>query len=127
MFDFGQRLRELREQRHLSQEAMGKIIGRSKPVVSSYENNLKLPSLDVLINIAALYNVSLDYLVGFEKKEMVSVDGLTESQKGIVDTILFEFHDTKPVSYTHLDVYKRQGSTRSVMRLVTSSSVKLIG
>ena len=44
MFDFGQRLRELREQRHLSQEAMGKIIGRSKPVVSSYENNLKLPS-----------------------------------------------------------------------------------
>ena len=93
MFDFGQRLRELREQRHLSQEAMGKIIGRSKPVVSSYENNLKLPSLDVLINIAALYNVSLDYLV--EKKEMVSVDGLTESQKGIVDTILFEFHDTK--------------------------------
>ncbi len=68
MFDFGQRLRELREQRHLSQEAMGKIIGRSKPVVSSYENNLKLPSLDVLINIAALYNVSLDYLVGFEKK-----------------------------------------------------------
>ena len=26
---------------------------------------------------------------------MVSVDGLTESQKGIVDTILFEFHDTK--------------------------------
>ena len=39
MFDFGQRLRELREQRHLSQEAMGKIIGRSKPVVSSYENN----------------------------------------------------------------------------------------
>lgn len=95
MFDFGQRLREFREQRHLSQEAMGKIIGRSKPVVSSYENNLKLPSLDVLINIAALYNVSLDYLVGFEKKEMVSVDGLTESQKGIVDTILFEFHDTK--------------------------------
>ena len=34
-------------------------------------------------------------VVGFEKKEMVSVDGLTESQKGIVDTILFEFHDTK--------------------------------
>ena len=68
MFDFGKRLRELREQHHLSQEAMGKIIGRSKPVISSYENNLKLPTLDVLMSIAALYNVSLDYLVGFEKK-----------------------------------------------------------
>lgn len=95
MFDFGQRLRELREQRHLSQEAMGRIIGRSKPVISSYENNLKLPALDVLINIALLYNVSLDYLIGFEKKEMVSVEGLTESQKGIIHTLLFEFYEPK--------------------------------
>ena len=93
MFDFGKRLRELREQHHLSQEAMGKIIGRSKPVISSYENNLKLPTLDVLMSIAALYNVSLDYLVGFEKKEMVSVEGLTESQKGIIHSLVFEFHD----------------------------------
>ena len=95
MFDFGKRLRELREQHHLSQEAMGKIIGRSKPVISSYENNLKLPTLDVLMSIAALYNVSLDYLVGFEKKEMVSVEGLTESQKGIIHSLVFEFHDPK--------------------------------
>ena len=93
MFDFGKRLRELREQHHLSQEAMGKIIGRSKPVISSYENNLKLPTLDVLMSIAALYNVSLDYLGGFEKKEMVSVEGLTESQKGIIHSLVFEFHD----------------------------------
>lgn len=98
MFDFGQRLKELRLQRHLSQEAMGKIIGRSKPVISSYENNLKLPSLDVLMSIAALYNVSLDYLVGFEKKEMVSVDGLTESQKGVIHTLLIEFYDPKEAS-----------------------------
>ena len=95
MFDFGKRLRELREQHHLSQEAMGKIIGRSKPVISSYENNLKLPTLDVLMSIAALYNVSLDYLVGFEKKEMGSVEGLTESQKGIIHSLVFEFHDPK--------------------------------
>lgn len=98
MFDFGQRLKELRLQRHLSQEAMGKIIGRSKPVISSYENNLKLPTLDVLMSIAALYNVSLDYLVGFEKKEMVSVDGLTESQKGVIHTLLIEFYDPKEAS-----------------------------
>ncbi|SCJ48092.1 HTH-type transcriptional regulator immR [uncultured Eubacterium sp.] len=95
MFDFGQRLRELREQRHLSQEAMGKIVGRSKPVISSYENNLKEPPLEVLKNIAGFYNVSLDYLVGFEKKEMVSVEGLTESQKGIIHSLVFEFHDPK--------------------------------
>lgn len=95
MFDFGQRLKELREQRHLSQAAMGAKIGRSKSVISCYENNLKVPTLDVLTSIAALYNVSLDYLVGFEKKEMISIEGLSDSQKEIINTLLWEFSDAK--------------------------------
>ena len=68
------------------------------------------------MSIAALYNVSLDYLVGFEKKEMVSVEGLTESQKGIIHSLVFEFHDPKQaaVGFSERqqaimrDVYKRQ-------------------
>lgn len=94
-FDFGQRLRDLRELHNLSQEEMGRRVGRSKPVISNYENNLKKPSLDVLMDIAALYNVSLDYLVGFEKKDMVSVENLTSTQREIINTILLEFHETE--------------------------------
>ena len=91
-FDFGERLRQLREQHNLSQEEMGRRVGRSKPVISNYENNLKVPSLDVLTSIAALYNVSLDYLVGIDKKDMVSVEGLSNSQKEIIHILLWEFH-----------------------------------
>ena len=91
-FDFGERLRQLREQHNLAQEEMGRRVGRSKPVISNYENNLKVPSLDVLTSIAALYNVSLDYLVGIDKKDMVSVEGLSNSQKEIVHMLLWEFH-----------------------------------
>lgn len=92
-FDFGERLRQLREQHNLSQEEMGRRVGRSKPVISNYENNLKKPTLDVLIDIAALYNVSLDYLIGFEKKEMISIEGLSNTQKEIVHHLLCEFKD----------------------------------
>ncbi|MBQ2752742.1 MAG: helix-turn-helix transcriptional regulator [Firmicutes bacterium] len=73
MFDFGLRIRELRERRKMIQEELGRRIGRSKPVISSYENNIKIPPLDVLINISAVFNVSLDYLVGIDKNEMISV------------------------------------------------------
>ena len=66
MFDFGLRIRELRESRHMSQESLGRRIGRSKPVISNYENNIKYPPLEVLISIANVFNVSLDYLVGKE-------------------------------------------------------------
>ena len=80
MFDFGLRLRELRNQRGYSQEALGKKINKSKSVVSSYENNLKTPPLDVLLSFAAIFNVSLDYLVGIEKSEMVSIEALGPRQ-----------------------------------------------
>lgn len=93
MFDFGLRLRALREEHKLSQEALGKKINRSKSVISSYENNLKVPSVDILVSLAVLYNVSLDYLVGIDKKEMVSIEHLAPPQKDIIHTVLVEFRD----------------------------------
>ena len=65
MFDFGNHLRMLRERYGISQEELGRRVGRAGSVISNYENNLKLPSLDVLITMSEIYNVSLDYLVGF--------------------------------------------------------------
>ena len=64
MFDFGLRLRELREKHKLSQEQLGRRVDRSKSVISSYENNLKMPPLSILTDFAVIFNVSLDYLVG---------------------------------------------------------------
>ena len=91
MFDFGLRIKELRESKKMSQEELGRRIGRSKPVISNYENNIKTPPLDVLTNIAFVFNVSLDYLVGIDKKEMVSIEGLSKNQKYIISLLLEEF------------------------------------
>ncbi len=93
MFDFGLRLRELREAHKLSQEQLGKKIGRSKSVISSYENNIKFPPAEILIDMAVIFNVSLDYLVGIDKNEMTSLNGLSETQKTLIQTIIFEFKD----------------------------------
>ena len=59
MFDFGNHLRMLRERYGISQEELGRRVGRAGSVISNYENNLKLPSLDVLITMSEIYNVSL--------------------------------------------------------------------
>jgi len=94
MFDFGLRIRELREQHKLSQEQLGRKVERSKSVISSYENNLKVPPLDILTQMAVIFNVSLDYLVGIDKNKMISVNGLSDTQKDLLQTIVFEFKDT---------------------------------
>ena len=67
MFDFGARLQQMRKNHNMSQENLGKKIHRSKSVVSGYENNVRTPPLDVATDIASIFNVSLDYLVGIDK------------------------------------------------------------
>lgn len=96
MFDFGLRIKELRKTRKMSQEELGSRIGRSKSVICSYENNMKAPPLGVLTDIAAVFNVSLDYLVGIDKNQMISIEGLSKAQQELIETIVFEFHDKSP-------------------------------
>ncbi len=96
MFDFGMRIRQLREKRNMSQAELGRRIGRSKSVVCSYENNMKLPPLGVLTDIATVFHVSLDYLVGIDKHQMVSIEGMTPSQKLLVESLVVEFKDKTP-------------------------------
>lgn len=94
MFDFGLRIRKLRESRNMSQDELGRRVGRSKPVISSYENNIKTPPLEVLVKISNVFNVSLDYLVGIEKKEALYINNLNETQSYIIKMLYEEFIDS---------------------------------
>ena len=101
MFDFCMRVQKLRMSRKLSQAALGKKINRSKSVICAYENNLRIPPLEVLTDIAVFFNVSLDYLVGIDKEEMVSVEGLSDEQKETIYSLIHEFK-SPAVSYPGL-------------------------
>lgn len=59
---FGDRLKELREDKSLTQEDLAKILGLKRTTISSYETNLAFPSFEIAIKIANYFNVSLDYL-----------------------------------------------------------------
>lgn len=65
------RIRELREDKDLTQREMGEILKCSQRVYSNYERgDLDIPT-DVLIKLADFHNVSTDYLLGRTKiKEM---------------------------------------------------------
>lgn len=84
IYDFGVRLKELREKKHLSQTEAGKKLDVTRSTISAYENNTKTPSLEVFVNMAVLYNSSLDYIMGFENRTHLFLDDLTESQQQTV-------------------------------------------
>ena len=88
VFDFGYRLKNLRQQHHLTQTQVANRPNLSKTSISGYENNVKTPSQDVLIKLAGLYRVSTDYLLGLDDEEMISVEGLTRQQRRLVEELV---------------------------------------
>ena len=88
VFDFGYWLKNLRQQHHLTQTQVAHRLNLSKTSISGYENNVKMPSQDVLIKLAGLYRVSTDYLLGLDDEEMISVEGLTRQQRRLVEELV---------------------------------------
>lgn len=58
------RIRELREEHHLSGEELGKMVGCSKSAIGNYEQGLRTPKPEILQALADVFNVDMDYLMG---------------------------------------------------------------
>lgn len=63
---------ECRVKRDLTQTEVGKIVGKSKNAVASWEQGLSLPDIVTLLRLAKYYNVPIDYMFGegVDPKEM---------------------------------------------------------
>jgi len=60
----GERLTKLRKEKGLTQDALGEQLSLTKFSISMYENNKNTPTEETLIELAKLFNVSIDYLAG---------------------------------------------------------------
>lgn len=80
MVDFGITLKTLRTQNNYTQVQLAQKLGLTKSVISAYETGLHLPSYDVLINIAKIFKVSTDYLLGMDNRQEIDLSGLTPEE-----------------------------------------------
>lgn len=70
-YDFGARLKELREINKLSQLQLASRVGVRKETITRYEGNTKVPSLRRAAKLAKALNGSLDYLMGVEHEPTI--------------------------------------------------------
>ncbi|MCI6020947.1 MAG: helix-turn-helix transcriptional regulator [Clostridia bacterium] len=57
-------IRKLRLERNMSQKQLAKVIGTSQQTISRIENDVMSSPVDLLVNIADLFDVSVDCLLG---------------------------------------------------------------
>lgn len=72
----GQRISEMRTNLGWSQVELAKRLGVVKQTVSNWENDNIQPSIEMLVRIAHIFNVSTDYLLGLDSTLRLSVQDL---------------------------------------------------
>lgn len=63
MNNIGLRIKTVRTKSGISQEQLAGYLGISAATLSRYESMQHIPKLSILISIARVFNVSLDYLI----------------------------------------------------------------
>jgi len=84
----GDRIREIRESRGLSQEAFGKTLGLSRNTIMKIEKGETNPSSETLNHIIKTYKVSADYLFDSKQYGSFSKNGLSVADVQKVETFI---------------------------------------
>ena len=102
------RLREIRKEKKLTQEDLGKYLNVKQATYSGYEIGISEPTIDTLCKLADMYQVSLDYLVG--RKFGYELGTLDESTLSIIRMYqaLTEVNKAKAVAFVS-GLYTAQG------------------
>ncbi|MCI9355802.1 MAG: helix-turn-helix transcriptional regulator [Firmicutes bacterium] len=95
MVNFRANIKKLRQQNHMTQKELAQRVGVSKAMISAYETEMRYPSYDVLIKLAATFGVTTDFLLGLEKKNIVDVTGLDEEEIQIINSLISVFRKRK--------------------------------
>ncbi len=66
--DLGTALARARERAGFSQEEVALLVGQQRPVISNWENSSRRPNSQQLAKLTAIYRVSLDELLGGERR-----------------------------------------------------------
>lgn len=64
---FSEKIKLLREEKELSQTALGKAVNMTQRKVSYLENNTYEPSMEDIKALCLYFHISADYLLGFPK------------------------------------------------------------
>lgn len=87
---FDNRLKTAREQRGETQQQVAKNLGLPYTTYRNYELNLREPSIETLRAIARYFDLSLNYLLGYDEGQPPPIQDVTTKQ---ILKYLAEFSD----------------------------------
>lgn len=88
LINFGNKLKKLRLQNHMTQQQLASLMGVTKSVVSYYELQERIPSPEMLIKLSTIFHVSTDYLLGISSDNSINISGLNDDDIAVLSAMI---------------------------------------
>ena len=78
------RIKFLREQQKMTQTELAKRLGITRSSVNAWEIGISVPSTQYIVELAEIFHVSTDYLLGVNSTAVIPATGLSEEDMQMV-------------------------------------------
>lgn len=89
------KIKLLREASHLTQTEFAKNLNITRSSVNAWEMGISVPSTTYLIELALLFHVSTDFLLGLEQNNTIDISTLSEREAVLVYELVDYFTSQK--------------------------------
>ena len=91
MYNFPSRIKDLREKHGFTQSQLAKKLSITRSAVNSWELGFSAPSTPFIVEIAELFNVTTDYLLGVDVDIKISTAGLGKQEIEVLLNLVATF------------------------------------
>ena len=88
-------IKQLRENAGYSQSVLAKKLNVTRSAVNAWEKGLSVPTTQYVVDMARLFRVSADYLLGLSTETTLVLDGLSEQEKNILYSLVDYFNQNR--------------------------------
>ena len=94
-------LKNLRKDAGLTQKELADKVGGTNSTISFYEQEERSPSVDMIIRLSKIFNVSVDYLLGIDQKRNINLSGLKEEDIQLIQCMVEHLKNKKVQTYSN--------------------------
>lgn len=92
------RIKQLRDQNNMTQAELARKLHITRSAVNSWEMGISVPSTALLMDLANLFHVSTDFLLGMQKNSTIDVSELNDQEVLLLQWLMAYFLSMKKLN-----------------------------
>ena len=97
LFLLADKIKSMREQLGITQAELARKLGLTRSSINGWEMGLSVPSTQYIVELAKLFHISTDYLLGMEQGAVLNIDNLTETEVSVLIDLVACFNANREI------------------------------